>query len=247
MRQKRNINSLQTILKQEGESIRDFTRRFGQAVQQVESYSMDAVLQNFMRSFEPSTPLFQSLSLDLLATMEELYRRADKYPMLEDNIHAITHIVLITNQPTEVNKSFGKKPSESKEGQDRDRKRSCDQSQKRRELPQLTHLNILYKNLLPIICDLLEFKWPVPIQIDPSQRNRSLWCDYHRDHGHETDRCRSLKFLVEKLIKVGHLWRYVKEGDHREELGKAVDRITTGAPIPTQFETSHKLYSRRPT
>ena len=44
VRQKRKIGSLQTILKQEGEPIRDFTRRFGQAVQQVESYSMDAVL-----------------------------------------------------------------------------------------------------------------------------------------------------------------------------------------------------------
>ena len=33
VRQKRNIKSLQTILKQEGESIRDFIRRFGQAVQ----------------------------------------------------------------------------------------------------------------------------------------------------------------------------------------------------------------------
>ena len=39
-----NISSLQTILKQEEESIRDFTMRFGQAVQQIESYSMDSVL-----------------------------------------------------------------------------------------------------------------------------------------------------------------------------------------------------------
>ena len=43
VRQKRNISFLQTILKQEEESIRDFTRRFGQPVQQVEAYSMDAV------------------------------------------------------------------------------------------------------------------------------------------------------------------------------------------------------------
>ena len=50
VRKKRNISSLQTI--------RDFTRRFGQAVQQIESYSMDVVLQNFRRSFGPSTPFF---------------------------------------------------------------------------------------------------------------------------------------------------------------------------------------------
>ena len=84
--QKGNTNSLQSIFKRDDESIRNFTRRFGQAVQQIDSYSMDAVLQNFRRSFGPTTPFFQSLSLDPPATMEELYRRANKYSTLEDNI-----------------------------------------------------------------------------------------------------------------------------------------------------------------
>ena len=44
VRKKGNISSLQTILKREDESIRDFTRRFGQVVQQIDAYSMDAVL-----------------------------------------------------------------------------------------------------------------------------------------------------------------------------------------------------------
>ena len=86
LHQKRNISSLQTILKHEDESMRDFTRRFGQAVQQIEFYIMDVVLQNFRRSFRLKTPFFHSLSLDPPATMEELYRRADRYSTLEDNI-----------------------------------------------------------------------------------------------------------------------------------------------------------------
>ena len=45
----------------------------------------------------------------------------------------------------------------------------------------------------------------------PDQRNISLRCDYHRDHGHETNHCQSLKFLVKKLIRVGHLIRYLRE------------------------------------
>ena len=104
MRQKRNISSLQTILKHEEESIRDFTRRFGQAVQQIEFYSMDVVLQNFRRSFGPSTHFFNSLSLDPAATMEELYRQANRYSTLEDNIRAATQTVMITNQPAEKDK-----------------------------------------------------------------------------------------------------------------------------------------------
>ena len=88
VRQKGNISSLQAILKREEEAIRDFTRMFRQAVQQIDIYSMDVILQNFRRSFGPTTPFFQSLSLDPPATMEKLYRRANKFSMLEDNIRA---------------------------------------------------------------------------------------------------------------------------------------------------------------
>ena len=72
---------------------------------------MDAVLQNIKRSFGPSTPFFHSLSLDLPTTMEELYRRADKYSMLEDNIHAAIQTIMITSRPVESNKLEGKKSS----------------------------------------------------------------------------------------------------------------------------------------
>ena len=47
VKHKGNISSLQSILKREDESIRDFTRRFGQVVQQIDMYSLDEVLQNF--------------------------------------------------------------------------------------------------------------------------------------------------------------------------------------------------------
>ena len=149
---------------------------------------MDAILQNFRRSFTPSTYFFLSLSLDSPVTMEELYRRADRYSMLEDNIRVVTQTVMITSQLIEGNDPFRKQPFKSKEGHNIDRKQSRDQSQKKREPPQFTPLNVSYERLFPIIRDLPEFKWPAPIQMDPSQRNRSLWCDYHRDHGHETDR-----------------------------------------------------------
>ena len=116
VRQKGNIRSLQSILKQEDESIRDFTRRFGQAVQKIDMYSMDAVLQNFRRSFGPTTPYFQSLSLDPPVTMEELYRWADKFSTLEDNVLAASQTVMIT---TQSNKPATKGPTGQKSDQDK--------------------------------------------------------------------------------------------------------------------------------
>ena len=81
---------------------------------------MDAILQNFRRSFGPSTPFFQSLALDPPGIMEELYRRDDKYSMLEDNIRVAAQTVMITNKSVEGNKPLRKKSSRSKEGEGKD-------------------------------------------------------------------------------------------------------------------------------
>ena len=129
IRQKGNISSLQSILKREDEPIRDFTRKFAQAVQQIDVYNMDAVLQNFRRSFGLTTPFFQSLSLDPPVTMKELYRRADKFSTLEDNIRVASQTIMIT---TQSNKSVAKGPSEQKSSQGKSQKRPDGQSKKKK-------------------------------------------------------------------------------------------------------------------
>ena len=139
--------------------------------------------------------------------MEQLYRRADKFSTLEDNIRVASQTVMIT---TQSNKPATKAPSGQKSYQGKSQKRSDGQAEKKKDPPQFTALNIAYDQLLPLIRDLPDFKWPPPIRVGPDQRNRSLQCDYHRDHGHETNNCQSLKFLVEKLIRADHLQRYLR-------------------------------------
>ena len=186
VRQKGNIRSLQSILKREDESIRDFTHKFGQAVQHIDVYSMDAVLQNFRRSFGPTTPFFQSLSLDPLATMEELSRQADKFSTLKDNIWTASQTVMIT---TQSDKPATKGSSEQKNSQGKGQKHPDGLSENKKDPPQLTALNIAYDRLLPIIRDLPDFKWPPPTRAGLDQRNKSLRCEYHKDHGQETNHC----------------------------------------------------------
>ena len=151
----------------------------GGVVQQIDSYSMDAILQIFQKSFEPTTPFFHSLSLDPPTTIEKLYKRANKYSSLEDNIEATSQAVMITAQSSKPATKVQPEPKGS-----RNQKRSQDQSERKREPPQFTPLNISNDRLLPLIQDHLDFKYPTPIQLDPAQRNQSLSCDFHRDHGH---------------------------------------------------------------
>ena len=95
---KQNISTLQNIKMQDNESLREFVKRFGQAVLQVEACSMDAVLQIFKRNICPGTPFFESLAKKPPTTMDDLFRRANKYSMLEDDVRAATQQVLVAGQ-----------------------------------------------------------------------------------------------------------------------------------------------------
>ncbi|RVX00894.1 Transposon Ty3-I Gag-Pol polyprotein [Vitis vinifera] len=147
-------------------------KRFGQAVLQVEACSMNVVLQIFKRSICPGTPFFESLAKKLPTTMDDLFRRANKYSMLEDDVRAATQQVLVVGRPSRGDAERNAKPP--------DRPRLSDR------------------------------RWLRPQGTDPSTRDHSKRCVFHKEHGHTTETCRSLQYLVEKLIKTGHLKQYLR-------------------------------------
>ena len=49
------------------------------------------------------------------------------------------------------------------------------------------------------------FKWPNKMMGNPEKRNRNLYCQYHRDHGHTTEDCRSLWDHLDQLVQEGKL------------------------------------------
>ena len=53
------------------------------------------------------------------------------------------------------------------------------------------------------------FKWPNKIGVDPSRRNQSLYCMYHKDKGHITEQYRVLKDHLGQLVKAGYLKEFV--------------------------------------
>ena len=124
--------------------------------------------------------------------------------------------------------------SEQKGSQSKNQKSSREQSERKKEPPQFTPLSIYYDRLLLLIQDHFDFKWHTPIQLDPEQHNRSLRCDYHRDHRHETNLCRTLKFLVEKLIRAGHLRGYIWEPARKAEMIPAIERIAASSKLPSE-------------
>ena len=163
---------------------------------QVEAYSIDAVQQIFKRSICPGTPFFESLAKKPPTTMDDLFRRASKYSMLEDDVRAATQQILVAGQAS--------RSGAERSAKLQDRPRPSGQRQEEQscpEKPPLTSLSISYEKLLPMIQDLSDFRWPGPIRADLAQRDHSKKCAYHKEHGHTTEACRSLHYLVEKLIR----------------------------------------------
>ena len=53
------------------------------------------------------------------------------------------------------------------------------------------------------------FKRPDPLRGDRSKRNLNKYCRYHKDVGHTTEECITLKDEIEKLIRRGYLQDYI--------------------------------------
>lgn len=52
---------------------------------------------------------------------------------------------------------------------------------------------------------------------DPANRNKQLRCSYHKDHGHMTENCKTLKQFLESLVRKGQLVEYVKGSKKAEK------------------------------
>ncbi|RVW17977.1 hypothetical protein CK203_115727 [Vitis vinifera] len=153
--------------------------------------------------------------------------RANKYSMLEDDVRAATQQVLVVGRPSGSNTERNTKPP--------DRPKPSDQRQEgpsRPEAPPLTPLSISYEKLLPMIQGLSDFKWPKPIATDLSTRDRSRRCAFHKDHGHTTETCRSFQYLVERLIKAGHLKQYLRSDNGGRDAPQHHNPGTLGPQLP---------------
>ena len=105
-----------------------------------------------------------------------------------------------------------------------------------------------------MIRDLSDFRWLEPIKTDLAKWDRSRKCVYHKDHGHTMEQCRSLYYLVERLIKAGHLKQYVRTSEGQREMTRdlATQAPTTsttprdvinyihGGPVDEKYNSKHK-------
>ncbi|GFY87521.1 hypothetical protein Acr_05g0011600 [Actinidia rufa] len=184
----KNASHLFTVHQKETESLKDFVKRFNQAILEVEDPSDKVIIMAMMEGLPPG-PLFDSLSKNVPKTLSALQSKADKYIAAEEE------------------ETRYKRP-------DRDPKRSsnrCPRTPPHRPEFILPPLNAPVAQVLSEIKHEEFVKWPEKIKTDPQKRNRKKYCEFHRDHGHNTEDCFQLKEQIADLIKRGYLRKYVAD------------------------------------
>ena len=81
------------------------------------------------------------------------------------------------------------KKAQTGEKRDRDNKKASSSAQSQ----QYTPLNMPLEQVLMQIKDDPSLKWPKKMKGDPNKRNRNKYGRFHRDHGHDMNKCFDLK------------------------------------------------------
>ncbi|XXG54223.1 hypothetical protein AAC387_Pa03g2164 [Persea americana] len=230
---------LMALRMQEDENVTQFARRFWTVYSQIECASEELAVRSFQLALQPGIPLRAQLVMYPVTTMKELMTRANRFILAEeDEIRGRENFGLTKkSQPAKAD-------SRSSRREDRRRDPSPDrrkaQSSEHRRAPSASAaasgsgrrsgheptshvaVNTIFKEPIYRLLNKIKaqpfFKWPRPMATDPSSRDQSRFCAYHKQNGHRTDECKSYKFHLENLVKEGHLREYIKQegrGDDR--------------------------------
>ena len=86
----------------------------------------------------------------------------------------------------------GPRPKKARTGEKKDRdNRKVGSSSGRSQ--HYTPLNVPLDQVLMQIKDDPSLKWPEKMKGDPNKRNKNKYCHFHRNHGHNTNKCYDLK------------------------------------------------------
>ncbi|XP_074377074.1 uncharacterized protein LOC141718596 [Apium graveolens] len=118
-------------------------------------------------------------------------------------------------------------------------KNSDSSSSKKNQQPRFTEyarLNAPRSQILMEIEKDKDFKWPKPLRGDPEKRDKSRYCRFYKDIGHNTDDCRQLKNEINYLIRRGKFGHFTK-GEEAEGQKETMIEEMTIEGITTEIAT----------
>lgn len=85
------------------------------------------------------------------------------------------------------------------------------------------------------------------MELSSEKRNQNKYCQFHRDHSHDTSQCYDLSDQIENLIRRGHLKKYVGKRDTCSSQGnRKYDRTDRDDKDRSPSLTKREAEGKRP-
>ncbi|XP_059635663.1 uncharacterized protein LOC132277839 [Cornus florida] len=204
-KQKKIIASLFTIRQKRGETLQDFLSRYNMAALEIADCHPETAIETFKIGMIQGTKFHASLVKYSPPDMQTLNARAQIYIRLKENVtHRVQHatLVKVENKPK-------KKASSSKSQKSQYASVPIVQIPEKRQKTKerFTPLRTTFARLFQE--NKVRFITAQPMRQPLEQEDKSKHYAYHRDYGHTTNDCRSLRRQVENLITIGDLTDYL--------------------------------------
>ncbi|XP_022888990.1 uncharacterized protein LOC111404411 [Olea europaea var. sylvestris] len=230
---KKTAASLMQMRQRPNETLRSFMTRFNKERLQIPDLHITAAVSALTYAIKCEA-FKMSMSKTSPKSVTELFTRAEKYINMEE---------------TMAPKSLRQETPRVKP---------------RKDLPSMafTHLNTSRSNILMEIKDSRELKWPPRLWSLSDTRDKSKYCDFHRDHGHTTEDCLALKREIEALIRRGFLSSYInndkrprnnqnggkglEDRENKKPTASTINIIVGGPASGGDSSSGRKQYARQP-
>ena len=169
-------------------------KRFGGIIHQLEDVSMDYVMQAMKQVVRLDSQLFSSISLKPSESIDKMFERANKYSTYEDDLAATSKLAMAIGDGTaksgHASSQYRCVSHDSRHptpmyGNTRYGSRRKDSVNERNEV---RFIQPMEKILLQADKE-VEFEWLTPLWKPADERVMGKLCDYHKDHGHNTEQC----------------------------------------------------------
>ncbi|CAA0839390.1 Unknown protein, partial [Striga hermonthica] len=191
------------------ETLREFIQRFNGEALEIEDLDQSVALAALMNGVRKSSRFAFSLAKKPPLSLPDLFSRAEKYINAEEMSRA-------EDEHETSERKRTRDPGDDNGGK---RKKVWDRlsvttnsSKDRSNLPRFeryTPLRATKNEVLMYIRDKDYVKWPTKMRTPANKRSRDKYCRFHRDHGHDTEDCETLKNEIEDLIRRGYLKKFV--------------------------------------
>ena len=186
------LDSLLSMSMREGESVKAYAGRYWEMFNEINGDFEEIAIRTFKVELPPEHGLRKSLTGKPVTSLRQLMDRVDKYKRIEEDQQQGKGKAKVIPQERRDFRSdrYNNRPKRDYMEQPGSNNTQAVGAVFREPVHQVLEK---FKNE-PF------FKWPNKMVGNPEKRNRNLYCQHHRDHGHTTEDCRSLWDHLDQLV-----------------------------------------------